>query len=200
MRPPLPQPPPPDRPHRILVIGTTGSGKTTLARALSRRLAVPHVELDALTWEANWQNAPPEVFRARVAAAVSAPGWVTDGGYSAVRDLTWGGATLLVWLDYPFPLVFTRLVRRTLRRIVTREALWNGNRERFATQFFTRDSLLLWAFQSHWRHRRTWAERLSGGEYPHLVIHRFLSPRETTRWLASIPAATVDLSPEATRN
>ena len=50
---------------RVVVVGSTGSGKTTLARQLSRLLDVPHTELDALNWEANWTAAPTDVFRQR---------------------------------------------------------------------------------------------------------------------------------------
>ncbi|TME62901.1 MAG: AAA family ATPase, partial [Chloroflexi bacterium] len=48
--------------RRISVVGTTGSGKTTFARELARRLGVPHVELDALAWGPNWTLVPVEVF------------------------------------------------------------------------------------------------------------------------------------------
>ena len=44
--------------QRISIIGTSGCGKTTLARQLCQRLAIPHIELDALHWEANWTEVP----------------------------------------------------------------------------------------------------------------------------------------------
>ncbi|MFZ1462777.1 MAG: AAA family ATPase, partial [Anaerolineae bacterium] len=65
--------------QRISVVGTSGSGKTTLARDLAQRMGVAHIELDALHWEPNWQEAPLDVFRARVAAAVAAETWAADG-------------------------------------------------------------------------------------------------------------------------
>jgi hypothetical protein len=46
--------------------------------------------------------------------------------------------------------VMWRFLGRTLRRSITREVLWSGNRERFTTQFATRKSLFLWALQTHW--------------------------------------------------
>ena len=55
---------------RIYVVGTTGSGKTTLAREIARRLRMPQIELDALHWESGWTPAPPGRFPARVADAV----------------------------------------------------------------------------------------------------------------------------------
>ncbi len=56
--------------QRISVIGTTGSGKTTVARRAAEALEVPFVELDALHWERDWEEAPLEVFRGRVVDAI----------------------------------------------------------------------------------------------------------------------------------
>src|SRR5215211_387588 len=65
--------------HHIVVIGTTSSGKSTLAERLAERLDMDFIELDALHWEPNWQEAPLEVFRARVEAATQAKRWVVAG-------------------------------------------------------------------------------------------------------------------------
>jgi len=46
--------------QRINVVGTSGSGKTTVARRAAEALGVPFVELDALHWEPGWQEAPDE--------------------------------------------------------------------------------------------------------------------------------------------
>src|SRR5262245_40756111 len=130
---------------RIVIVGTSGSGKTTLARRVAERLDIPHVELDALRHGPNWAPAPWDVFRARFEAATSGPAWVVDGNYSAIRDAVWSKANTLVWLQYPFHIVFWRLWWRTIRRGISRQELWNGNRESLSTAFFSRDSILLWA-------------------------------------------------------
>ena len=170
----------------MAVIGVTGSGKTCLAHALAARLAVPHIELDALFWEPGWQPAAREVFRARVAAAVAEEGWVSDGNYHVARDLVWGRATAVMWLDYPLALVFWRLARRTLRRGARREMLWNGNRERLRANLFSRDSLFLWLLKTHPRLRREFPAELARPEYTHLAVVRLRRPRETEHWLTSV--------------
>jgi adenylate kinase family enzyme len=172
--------------RRVAVVGISGSGKTSLAQCLARRLAVPHVEFDALYWGPDWQPMPREIFRAQVTAALAAPTWVTDGNYHSVRDLVWPRASALVWLDYPLPLVLWRLAGRTLRRIVNREELWNGNRERVRTSLFSRDSIFVWALTSHPRQRREYPAELARPEYAHLAVTRLRSPRETEQWLASL--------------
>jgi adenylate kinase family enzyme len=168
---------------RIAIVGDSGSGKTTLARRLAGRLEVPHVELDAIHWGPGWTPSPEATFRRRVAEALGGEAWVTDGGYSAVRDIVWGRADTLVWLDYALPVTIWRLTRRTLRRVATGEALWNGNRETLRGCFFSRDSLFLWLLKTHGKRRRQYPLVLRQPEYAHLRVFRHRSPRETERWL-----------------
>lgn len=170
--------------RRVAVVGTTGAGKTTLARHLAHRLAVPHVELDALYWGPNWTPVPADLFRQRTALAVAEDAWVMDGNYHVVRDLVWSRATTVVWLDYPLLLILARLLRRTLRRTLSREELWSGNRERFREQFLSRESLFLWAFRTYRRRRREYPAFFKEPAYSHLAVVRLSSPRATEDWLA----------------
>ena len=141
--------------HRVVVFGTTGSGKSTLAERLSERTGLRVIELDALYWGHEWQGAPLDLFRHRVERETRDGGWIAVGNYGQVRDLTWHAADTLVWLDLPFALVFWRLLKRTVRRALTREELWGtGNRESFVRTFFTRQSILWWAIQTHAKNRR----------------------------------------------
>ena len=173
--------------RRVSVIGTTGSGKTTLARSLSAALEVPHVELDALYWEPGWTEAEVGVFRQRVARSLSGASWVADGNYSKVRDIVWSRADTVVWLDYPFRVVFTRLAYRTFSRALRREELWSGNRESLRKALLTRDSILLWLLKSYWRRRREYPALLSRPEYAHLRVVRLRSPAAAERWLLGLP-------------
>lgn len=172
--------------RRIAVIGTSGSGKTTMAAALARRLGVPHVELDALHWEPNWTEAALDVFRERVARALGGDAWTVDGNYGKVRDLVWGRADTVVWLDYSFPVVMSRAVRRTLSRIVRREELWGGNREDWRRAFFSRDSIPVWVVRTHRRRRREFPELLARPVYAHLAVVHLRSPAAARRWLSTI--------------
>lgn len=188
----------PANPLRIVVVGNTGSGKTTMARTLAAGLSLAHVEVDALHWEPGWVMAEPATFRERVDAATAGERWVADGNYSAVRDLLWGRADTLVWLDYPLSLILWRLLRRTLHRTLSHEELWNGNQERFFAQFFTRDSLFLWALKKHWRRRQEYPVLLARPEYAHLCVMRLRSPREAERWLAeTCGGRTLSLPPSS---
>ena len=171
---------------RIVVTGVTGTGKTTLARQLADRFGVRHVNLDGLNWEANWVQAPAEVFRERVAEATSGDGWVIDGHYPKTHDITWPRATLIVWLDYPFPLIMWRLGFRILRRSITREKLWNGNQESLWNHLFKKDSLILWAFHTYKRRNRYYGDAIQRWQSEGMQTFRFGSPRETERWLQGL--------------
>jgi adenylate kinase family enzyme len=121
---------------RIAVKGASGSGKTSLATELARRLGVPHIELDALHHGPNWSEATADEFRARVRAAMDSnpDGWVIDGNYERKLDrLVTDAADTVVWLDLPLPILLVRLWRRTSHRIRTNEESWNGNRESWRT-------------------------------------------------------------------
>jgi hypothetical protein len=81
---------------------------------------------------------------------------VIDGNYSAVRDLILPNAETVVWLRLPFPIVYARLVRRTLGRAWTHEPLWGVNYETWREIFLSRESMLVWGIR-RWRehHRKT---------------------------------------------
>ena len=169
--------------QRIVVLGVTGSGKTTFARALAARSGCPHIEMDALHWLPNWTEKPTDDFRRDIAQAVSAECWVIDGNYSKVRDIAWNRAEAIIWLDYPLPLILWRLLRRTISRIISREELWNGNRETVRNQF-RRDSLFVWAFQSYRKQQLTYPALFQQPEYQHIAFIRLTSPHATEDWLS----------------
>jgi adenylate kinase family enzyme len=172
--------------ERVVVIGTSCSGKTTFALQLAGRLGVPHIELDHLHWLPDWEARSDDEFRRLVQQATSADRWLVDGNYSKVRDITWSRATAIVWLDYSVPVVFGRALRRSVKRIVTREELFAGNRESFHKTFLSRDSILLWVVTTFKRRRREYPELFAEPEYQHLFIYRLPSPAAESRFLATI--------------
>jgi adenylate kinase family enzyme len=173
---------------RVAVMGGSSSGKTTMSRRLAELLGVPHVQLDALHHDAGWQEAPAEVLRARVRAALdaAADGWVVDGNYGAkLGSLVLERADTVVLLDPPFLRTFGRGLRRTITRTITREELWNGNREQIR-HIFSRYWIPWWILGNHRRHRREVPERVAA--LPHLVLVHLRSDDEVEEWLQSIQA------------
>ncbi len=171
--------------ERINVVGTSCSGKTTLARAIAQRLGLAHVELDGLFWGVGWEPVPPELFRSRVANAVAGDRWVLDGGYSTVRPLIWDRADTVVWLDYPMHVVLGRWARRTVSRVRSGDEFWpgTGNRESWR-HALRRGGLLSWIVSTHRRRRRTMLTQLDAR--PELRVIRLRLPSEADRWLREL--------------
>ena len=175
---------------RIIVTGSTGSGKTTLAGQLAEALGVPHIELDALNWKPDWEASSLEELRQKATTAMQAtPSWVMDGNYSRIQEYTWAEADTFVWLDYHILVNFWRLVKRTSKRAFTREDLWDtGNRENLWQHLFTRDSLFLWLFRTHPRRKRTYPALLAEQETEGKIVIHLQSPKATNQWLEQITA------------
>jgi adenylate kinase family enzyme len=150
--------------RRVEVVGPSCSGKTTTARRLAALLGVPYIELDALHHDAGWTEAPAELLQARVRGALDAApdGWVVDGTYfGKLGSLVLDRADTIVWLDIPFRTAIRRVLWRTLRRAVTREELWNGNRESLRLAL-SRESIVLWVLRTHREFEAKWGPRFEG--------------------------------------
>jgi adenylate kinase family enzyme len=149
---------------------------------------VPHAELDAIFHLAGWKELPEDDFRAEVMAATAAGGWVVDGNYAAVRDLVWSRADTVVWLDLPRHLVMRRITWRTVKRVVLRHQLWNGNRERLRDVLSTDPtrSIIAWSWIKDGEYRRRYAAAMSDSRWAHLQFLRITSPHEVERLVSSV--------------
>ena len=133
----------------IAIVGSTCSGKTTLAKHLSKILQIPHIELDAIYWGPNWIAKPFPEFREIVEEISNRDCWIIEGNYLSVQDIVFSKAELVIWLNFSFPIVFYRALTRTVKRMITQEEIFSGNKERFFEQFFTKDSLLYWVIKTY---------------------------------------------------
>jgi adenylate kinase family enzyme len=176
--------------QRVSVIGNTGSGKSTFARALSSEVDLPHVDLDDLFWNPGWVETPDDEFGARVAAAIADDEWIVSGNYlSRVAPMVWARADTIIWLDLPLAVVLYRSVTRTIRRAVTREVVCNGNREKLRFLLPVGETPL-WVFAI--RHQKVHRPRIEQmlTEQPHATIHRLRSRAEVSRFLGAVSGPT----------
>ncbi|PWC11558.1 shikimate kinase [Brenneria corticis] len=174
---------------RINVVGTSGSGKSTIARGLAQRLGIPYIEMDALFWRENWLESPDSEFFPRLETALAAQSWVLDGNYNRTRDIKWRNVDVVVWVDYGFSRTLFQAVSRAWRRSWRKEELWagTGNRESFMRSFFSRDSIIIWTIKTYSANRKRYLTDLSDARYRHIRFIPLRSPRESEAFLRHFP-------------
>jgi adenylate kinase family enzyme len=172
---------------RVCLIATaSGNGKTTTGRALAERLGVPFYELDSLYHGPNWTPATPEELRARVLPIVESEAWVIDGTYrGTIGDVVPEAADVVVWLDLPMRVWLPRLLRRTARRVIRKEELWGGNRERWRDVVHPTNSVVVHALRSYRTTRRTLEAELA--RFP---VRRLRTEADVERFLRDAERAT----------
>jgi adenylate kinase family enzyme len=180
--------------RRVVIVGNSGTGKTTLADEVAERLRVPHVELDAHYHQAGWTPMPAREFAEVVrealdAADADAGGWVVCGNYPAVRTSIWARADTIVWLDLPRQVVMWRVTRRSFGRVGRRTELWNGNRESLPNVLALGDperSVVRWAWDGVERYRRLYVPVMASTTWADLRWHRLRSPAAVAHWLEGV--------------
>ena len=170
--------------QRILVGGSSGAGKTTMAKALSQRLGIPHIEVDGLFHGPGWVPRPE--FVADVDAFTSSPAWVIDHDYAVARHLVWPRIDTFVWLDYSRAVCEWRVIRRSVPRAVLRRELWNGNRERFWAMFTDAEHPVRWSWTHHAEKRASFEARIADPAHAHITTVRLRHPRDADAWLRSV--------------
>lgn len=172
-------------PRKVVVVGTSGAGKTYLAGTLATILGASLVELDAFKHGPGWRRSGTATVRAAVMAATTGECWVVDGNWDEAPRLLWPQADLIVWLDYPGWVVMRRVLRRSVLRTVLRRRLWNGNRETIRDWFDLTHPVYV-ALRTFRSRRRTYAACLDD----HWL--RLRSPAEAWRWLSALSVETSD--------
>jgi adenylate kinase family enzyme len=178
--------------QRVSVVGNSGSGKSWLSGRIAERIGVPYVELDDIAHLPGWTSPSPEALLATVTAVTDTDGWVLDGNYRAVvvEGPVWQRADTVVWADPPRHVVMRQVVLRTAVRFVTRQQLWNGNRERLrdVLSWDPDRSIIRWSWTQHHKYQARYSDAMSSPTYGHIHFIRLRSRHEAIALLASLPA------------
>ena len=155
---------------------------------MAQALGTIHVELDSIYHQPGWTPLSDDEFRARVAAATEPQTWVVDGTYSLIRDITWSRADTVVWFDLPYPIVMARTIRRTVRRVFTREELWNGNKEPLSNlwSFNPEKSIIAWTATRYRVYRRRYRAAEIDPQWADLHFVRLSSQAEADAFLEGV--------------
>ena len=163
----------------IFVVGTSGSGKSTLGKYLATTHDYRYLELDAIYWLPNWTPREASELTQLIREEQAKPGGLVLDGNTLNKGATISPGDTLVFLDFSRGLIVSRVLRRTIKRIITRQELWSGNREE-AKFLFSRDPELnpvLWAFTTHYRRRGEYLDlisKLEGIEVLHITTKAHL--------------------------
>jgi adenylate kinase family enzyme len=166
--------------QRIAIVGCSGGGKSTLARALGERLSLPVINLDTLFWKPGWVESPLEEFRPRVDAAAGEDRWIIEGTFTSASALRFARADTVIWLELPILLCLWRAVRRSLLSYGrTRADLAPGCPEKFDLAFYR----YIWTWN---REIRPKLARALTEHAPRATIVRLASDAATARFLAGL--------------
>ncbi|MES2620931.1 MAG: adenylate kinase [Bacteroidota bacterium] len=176
---------------RINIVGTTGSGKSAFSKKLSRISGIPYVQIDQIYWGADWYEPTDEEFFPKLREALNREQWILDGNYGRTVPIKWKDVQVVIWLDYPFPLVFYRAVKRAITRAISKEELWpgTGNKESFRRSFLSRDSILGWTIKTYSGNRTRYLAAMRDTRFSHIQFVRLKSSEEALVFLEELEKA-----------
>lgn len=163
---------------KINIIGTSGSGKSTIGKHLAATLDYPYIEIDAVFWGKNWQEPSDEVFFPKLKQALQGECWVLDGNYTRTIPIKWEAIDTVIWIDYSLARTLFQAIRRALHRLISQQELWpgTGNRESVSL-LFSSQSIVLWTLTNFRKNRIRYAKMMEATEYRHIRFIRLRSPK-----------------------
>jgi adenylate kinase family enzyme len=165
--------------RRVLIVGNSGGGKSTLARRLGEKLRLPVVHLDVLYWKPGWVESDDTPFRADVTQALQGPAWICDGNFSGTWDIRMPLADTIVWITQPRLVCLARAIWRmaAYRGRRTRPDMAAGCDEKFDLEFYR----YIWTYDAQVRPRLEAALQTYGA---HARCVRLRSDCEIAQFLA----------------
>ncbi len=141
--------------RKIIITGTSCTGKTTLGKRLAKELSLTHIDLDDLHFLPNWVEKKNNQFIREVNEAVDGlDKWIVTGSYQTVlKDTLWEKASVIVWLDYPLNLILRRYFIRTYRRVFLKEMCCGENYETLRHAIFE-ENMFFWIFKTYWKRKK----------------------------------------------
>lgn len=172
---------------RIIVVGVTSSGKSTLAKKLSDILGHSYIQLDELFWKPNWTQSSDEEFFAKIQNEVKKEFWILDGNYFRSNHLTWPLADTVIWIDLPFYQTLFQNIWRSVKRAIIRNEIWKatGNKESFS-RMFSKDSIIRWLLKTYEPQKKRNEQIIKEGKYPNIKFYRLKSRKQVNDFYKNV--------------
>jgi adenylate kinase family enzyme len=168
--------------RRIVIVGASGAGKSSLAEELSCILRIPCFELDGSTE----QDRPESDLQAYVHRIAGLEAWIVPADYTSIRQILWPRAEAILWLDYPLPFALTRLARREFTVYLIQKVFVRQTYSNFWMKYLNKLQAFRRAFYMHRRNRRNLLSLLQQKEFTHIVLLRFKKPAQTSAWVSEL--------------
>ncbi|MFC0137874.1 topology modulation protein [Staphylococcus petrasii] len=107
--------------HRILVIGSPGSGKSTLSLRLQEKYHVPFYHIDKIQWLNNKETVAPEVLKEALKNLVVTESWIIDGNYTETMSFRVERATTIIWIKEPRWKCIYRVIKRYISSLFKKQ-------------------------------------------------------------------------------
>lgn len=121
---------------KVLVIGSSGAGKSTFSRRLGEVTGLPVIHLDVLFWNPKWVETPKDEWSKKVEKAVRGDNWIVDGNFSGTMEMRLRECDTVIFLDFPRTVCVYRILKRVLTyRKGTRPDMAQGCDEKFDWEF-----------------------------------------------------------------
>lgn len=173
--------------RKVLVIGSSGAGKSTFSRRLGEVTGLDVIHLDKLFWNPNWIETPEQTWRARVKGLLTRESWIMDGNFGGTMELRLAACDTVIFLDLPRLVCTWSIIKRVLTyRPDTRPDMAGGCAERFDWEF------IKWTWDYPRRSRPKVEERLSKVEGSAKII-RLRSRGEMDHFLTQIRCGKSDI-------
>lgn len=166
---------------RILIVGSGGAGKTTLALQLASLLSLEVIHLDQHFWNSGWRESTPEEWNAKVQNLIAKDRWVMDGNYSGTLEIRARTADTIIFLDFSTWTCLRGILWRRLQyHGRTRPSMPENCPERLNPEFIH----YVWNYR---RSRRpAMLERLKRYEAEKKKVFIFRNRREVNKWIKGL--------------
>lgn len=172
--------------RRIVIVGSSCSGKTTAAKSVAEALGLKHIEIDDIFWKSGWVESTYGDLFPKIEKAVSDDQWVVDGNYGRLRQVIWPRATEVIWLDYPLRIILTRFLCRSISRHFSKDLLWGKCKESLRSSIFSKNSLLVWILTQYKKLNSQYETGMQDPQYNHIKFQRFFHPRQFDQFLTEL--------------